>query len=69
MPPTPDSIRQMANAVASEIEAEYGKDVPVRAALIVSYEDLATDDFIKRVLPADIRASYVAELADMLTKE
>ena len=34
MPPTPDSIRHMANEVASEIEAQYGRDVSVRGALV-----------------------------------
>ena len=69
MPPTPDSIRHLANAVASEIEAQYGKDVPVRAALDRVDEDLATDVIVKRVLPADMGASYLAGLASMLTKD
>jgi hypothetical protein len=66
--PTPDSIREMANDVAAEIEAQYGEDAPVRAALVVSYEvDFATDRTTKRVLPDDMEASDLAELASLLT--
>jgi hypothetical protein len=70
MPPNPESIRQMANDIASEIEAQYGTEVPVRGALVVSYElDFATDRIAKRVLPAEMEASDLAELASELTKD
>jgi hypothetical protein len=64
-----ESIRHLANEVASEIEAEYGTDVPVRAAIVVSYDlDFAKDRTVKRVLPADMPASELAELATSLTE-
>ena len=70
MPPNPGSIRHMANEVASEIEAQYEMDVPVRGALVVSYElDFGKDETVKRVLPTDMEASDLTELASAPTKD
>jgi hypothetical protein len=70
MPAHPDSIRHLANEVASEIEAQYGAEAQVRAALVVSVElDFAREETVKRVIPAEMQASELAELASLLTKD
>ena len=70
MPAKPDSIRQMANDVASEIEAQYGMDAPVRAALVVSYGlDFAKDETVKRVIPTEMDANEIDELASALARD
>ncbi|HET9119791.1 MAG TPA: hypothetical protein VFN72_04605 [Solirubrobacterales bacterium] len=68
MPATPNSIREIANELASQVEAQFGKDAPVRATLVVSVElDLAGEGFLKRVLPPEMRDNELADFARALT--